>query len=277
MPNDADYILGHTDVERRRLRDQATFMEQLTTRFLLDAGLRPGMRVLDVGSGFGDVSLLAASLVRPGGCVVGIERDADAVTQATRRADQLGVDDVSFVAGDLREVAVEGQFDAVIGRFVLMYIADPVVALTAVARHVRPGGVVAFQEWHPDDSFLAEPPVELWTATGDVLVETFRAAGTNVRLGLGLRAAYLDAGLPAPELRVERLAGGGSDYLGYSFLAGLIRSIVPMIEHYGVSTADQVDVATLEDRLRADVVAADATVAFPAIVSAWARRASDSH
>ena len=276
MPNDADYILGHTDVERRRLRDQATFMEQLTARFLVDAGLRPGMRVLDVGSGFGDVSLLAASLVRPGGCVVGNERDADAVTQATRRADELGAGDVSFVAGDLREAAVEGQFDAVIGRFVLMYIADPVVALTAVASHVRPGGIVAFEEWHPIDSFLAEPPVELWTATGDTLVETFRAAGTNVRLGLSLRAAYLAAGLPAPELRVERLAGGGPDYLGYSFLAGLIRSIVPMIERYGVSTADDVDVATLEDRLRAEVVGANATVAFPSIVSAWSRRPVDS-
>ena len=61
-----------------------------------------------------------------------------------------------------------------------------------------PGGIVAFQEWHPIDSFLAEPPVELWTATGDTLLETFRAAGTNVRLGLSLRAAYLAAGLPAP-------------------------------------------------------------------------------
>ena len=75
---------------------------------------------------------------------------------------------------------------------------------------------------------------------------------------------------------MERLAGGGPDYLGYSFLAGLIRSIVPMIERYGVSTADDVDVATLEDRLRAEVVGANATVAFPSIVSAWSRRPVDS-
>ena len=55
-----------------------------------------------------------------------------------------------------------------------------------------------------------------------------------------------------------------------------LRSIVPMIEHYGVSTAEAVDVATLEDRLRAEVVGANATVAFPSIVSAWSRRPVDS-
>ena len=136
---------------------------------------------------------------------------------------------------------------------------------------------MAFQEWHPVDSFLAEPPVELWTATGDVLVETFRAAGTNVRLGLSLRAAYLAAGLPAPELRVERLAGGGPDYLGYSFLAGLIRSIVPMIEHYGVSTADRRRRRHARGSPARRGRGANATVAFPAIVSAWSRRPSDSH
>jgi hypothetical protein len=53
---DAHYIVGHTDVERRRLRHQADFMEQLTRRCLVGAGLRPGMRILDAGSGFGDVA-----------------------------------------------------------------------------------------------------------------------------------------------------------------------------------------------------------------------------
>ena len=81
--SDADYILGHDDVERRRLDTQALFMEPLTRRELLAAGPRPGMRVLDVGAGFGDVTLLAASLVGSTGSVVGIEREDSAVAAAT--------------------------------------------------------------------------------------------------------------------------------------------------------------------------------------------------
>ena len=71
LANDADYILGHDDVERRRLNTQASFMEPLTRRALVAAGLQPGIRVLDMGAGFGDVTLLAASLVGPTGSVVG--------------------------------------------------------------------------------------------------------------------------------------------------------------------------------------------------------------
>ena len=75
---------------------------------LVDAGLRRGIRVLDVGAGFGDVSLLAASLVAPGGSVIGVERDVAAVSTATERADELGADGVSFVAGDIRDVELDG-------------------------------------------------------------------------------------------------------------------------------------------------------------------------
>ncbi len=71
------------------------------------------------------------------------------------------------------------------------------------------------------------------------------------------------------ELRAERLSGGGAGYAGYRYLAGVIRSIEPMIENYGVATADELDIDTLEDRLRTAAAASGSTVAFSAIVSAW--------
>ncbi len=249
-------------------------MEPLTRRFLVDAGLRRGMRVLDVGSGFGDVTLLAARLVGADGAVVGVEREPSAVSGATARAAELGVSNVTFHAGDVRDVEPGDRFDAVIGRFVLMYLADPADVIASAARHVRPGGIVAFQEWHADDPFTSEPSVQLWNRTGQLLVETFRLAGTNTRVGLQLRRAFLRAGLSAPELRAERLVGGGAEYPGYRYLADLIRSVVPMIEFEGVATADEIDVDTLEHRLRRDVEASEATVAFPAIVSAWTTAAT---
>jgi SAM-dependent methyltransferase len=268
---DAHYILGHNDAERRRLHDQAMFMADLTRRFLVDTGIRPGMRILDVGAGFGDVSFLAATITGPTGAVVGVEREAAAVERANARADAMGLDNVSFVAGDLRDVELGVTFDAIIGRFVLMYVADPASAIASTLGHLRPGGIVAFQEWHPADPFTSAPPAPLWLHTGKTLVETFRRAGTNVEMGLQLRSCFTRAGLPSPTLRAERLTGGGATYVGYAFLTGLIRSILPMIEHYGVAPTRDLDVDTLEDRLREEAVARDATVAFPSIVSAWTR------
>ena len=174
VAGDADYILGHDDVERRRLNTQALFMEPLTRRGLLAAGLRPGMRVLDVGAGFGDVTLLAASLVGSTGSVVGIEREDSAVAAATARAAAVGATNVRFVAGDIRDTLFDERFDAVVGRFVLMYLADPAEALEAAVGAVHHGGLVVFQEWHAIDPFIVD-------ADRRVVGPHGRLAGVDVR------------------------------------------------------------------------------------------------
>ena len=63
----------------------------MTARLLRDAGIRPGMHVLDVGSGAGDVSLIAAELVGPSGSVIGVDRDGPSVELAGRRARAAGL------------------------------------------------------------------------------------------------------------------------------------------------------------------------------------------
>ena len=57
------YVLGHSDRELDRLAVQARLIDPITCRFFSDAGIAPGMRVLDVGSGAGDTAFLAAGLV----------------------------------------------------------------------------------------------------------------------------------------------------------------------------------------------------------------------
>jgi tRNA A58 N-methylase Trm61 len=68
----SNYILGHTDREHRRLIRQARVLAPATEHFLRDAGIVSGMRVLDVGCGMGDVTMLVAQLVGPQGQVVSI-------------------------------------------------------------------------------------------------------------------------------------------------------------------------------------------------------------
>jgi 2-polyprenyl-3-methyl-5-hydroxy-6-metoxy-1,4-benzoquinol methylase len=76
------YALGHSEREIDRLIAQARFIEPITRRFFVEAGIAPGMTILDVGCGVGDVAFLAAELVGPSGAVVGIDRAPQAITIA---------------------------------------------------------------------------------------------------------------------------------------------------------------------------------------------------
>ena len=133
-------MLGRSEAEHRRLVQQAAFLRPSTERFLRAAGVGSGMRVLDVGCGMGDVSFLVAELVGPSGSVVGIDLDADALAVAEQRRVTMKVANVSFARGDFRSAALGGEFDAALGRLVLMYQADPTDALRAIAGRLHADG-----------------------------------------------------------------------------------------------------------------------------------------
>ena len=84
---ESGYVLGHDAAEQQRLEQQGTNLQSLTRRLLRGAGLVPGMRVLDVGCGAGDVTLIAAELVGSSGMVVGIDRSAEVLGDRPETAD----------------------------------------------------------------------------------------------------------------------------------------------------------------------------------------------
>jgi ubiquinone/menaquinone biosynthesis C-methylase UbiE len=132
------YQLGSDAAELQRLDLQGRVLAPATRTILAAAGIRPGMRVLDLGSGAGDVAFVAAGLAGPAGEVVGIDQSPDAVAKATARAGQRGLPNVRFAVGDIHDPAPGGPFDAVIGRLVLMYVADPAAVLRTQAGVLPP-------------------------------------------------------------------------------------------------------------------------------------------
>ena len=243
---------------------------RFTEQFLVEAGIGRGMRVLDVGCGVGDVTLLVAELVGPEGAVVGVDQDARALQLARERAAGLG--QVTFAEGDLRELAVDEPFDAAVGRLVLLYLGDPVTAIRRVAGSVRPGGVVGFQDL--DFSTLPSrcwPPAPLFERCTRWLGEVQRRAGMEMQMGLKYRWAFMEVGLPAPQLRMDVAVGGGPDFAGYQYIANTVRSALPLLERLGVATAVEVDIDTLADRLRVEAEAGHGTITLPPLAGAWAR------
>jgi SAM-dependent methyltransferase len=265
------YILGHDRDELDRLINQARFFGDLTEEVLRRAGVGPGMRVLDVGCGTGDVSFLAARLVGPTGAVVGVDRSAEAVAVAEGRARDAGLGNVSFVVQDLSEVTLADPVDALVGRLVLMYLDDPAAGLRRLLEAVRPGGVVAFQEMDMG-AVVCEPECALFAAAGDRIVQTFALAGLDHRTGLKLARIYRGAGLPAPQTLQGARVESGPDSPVYAWVAQTTRTLLPLMERTGVATAAEVGLDTLAARLREEIVAADATVVTPPLIGAWARK-----
>jgi SAM-dependent methyltransferase len=270
----AAYVLGHTGQELERLIAQAQRYEPFTAQLLREAGIEAGMRVLDVGSGAGDVSFLLARLVGPTGQVVGVDRSAVAVAMASRRAVELELPNTRFVVGDAGAMVFEDAFDAAVGRLVLEFSRDPSALLRSIAAHVRPGGVVVFQEvdWSGDRS---HPPVPAFDRCLGWGVEALQRSGADPYVGLKLFAIFTAAGLPPPALSVQASIGAGKDHPVYAAVADLMRTLLPTMEALGVASADAVDVDTLASRISEEAVAAGATLVWMSLIGAASRKSAE--
>lgn len=258
--------------EARRLEQQGRFLAPLTRRLCEDAGITAGMKVLDVGCGAGDVSLLLAEMVGPHGTIVGVDSNLAILETARQRVRAAGLSNVSFVDGDIMTITLDDDFDAVVGRLILVHTQDQVALLRRVSMHVRPGGLVAFQEPDHTHPIVTWPRAPLFEQVWNWWVEATRRAGLERQMGLKLFGVFLDAGLPVPQMRLERVMGGGPHWGGYDHLASLVQGLLPLIVQGGIATAEEVAIETLAQRLREEMVSQRGVVMGLSLVSAWTHR-----
>ena len=270
--NQRTYTMGRSKEETERLIQQSGLYEDITGRFLRDAGLFTGMKVLDIGSGAGDVAFAAAELVGSEGEVLGVDMNPEILETARTRAQAAGLANVQFVAGDAQTLDLPNDFDALIGRLVLMYQPDPVETLKQLATRLRPGGIVAFQEAEFSAyASIAHPETPVMNQLAEWGVEVFRRSGANVGMGLDLYSTFVDAGLPEPSLQYSAPLGGPETWIGYQFIVAAFRSILPLLERFEIATAEEVDLETLAQRLRTEVVASKRPLMLPPHITAWAQ------
>jgi ubiquinone/menaquinone biosynthesis C-methylase UbiE len=268
----ARYAMGYDDRERRRLQLQASIINPVTEQLLRRAGLGAGMRVLDVGSGVGDVALLAARLVGPAGSVTACDLDERALAVLRERAASEGLANISTLAGDLHALALPRDIDAVTGRHILIHLPDPLAMVRLVSGLVKPGGVVVFQEYDFSVMHAGFPPTPLRDRTFEVFRDFFGMA-RHGNMGTRLPMLFAAAGLTAIDARAEYPVGPGvaeSPY--YEWFAESLRSILARAVAAGVPGASDVEIDTLEERLRAEGVASGAVTPAPTMVGAVGRR-----
>jgi ubiquinone/menaquinone biosynthesis C-methylase UbiE len=265
-----DYPLGYSDEEAQRLADQAALFEDLTEDTLRRAGLRMGMRVLDLGCGVGDVSLLAARIVGPTGAVLGVDRAASSLKIAQGRAAGLGATNVRFDEAELQAFDTDQMFDAIIGRLVLLYLSDPAVLLRRLRDRVRPGGLLAFQEI--DMSQISQVPSSaLFEQVVRWIQGAFAASGAELNMGTKLLATFLRAGLPRPTMISASRVESGPLSPAYDYVTRVLRSLLPLVEQARIASSAEIGIDTLADRLRQDAMADERVTFLPRMVSAWSR------
>ena len=249
------YPFESSERERRRLVAQGQLFAPLTERLLRRAGIGRGMRVLDIGCGAGDVALVAAALVGPEGSVVGVDCNPEQAAFAGTRAGAAGLRHVCFVVGDYREIALEAPVDAIVGRLVLMYAADPLDALRRALRNLKRGGAVALQESivDYDGPVFIEPRDGLAARAAQWYRAGFRHAGVQPRMGLRLPALMRAAGLEvSSDIELLLPVQQGPDGPLFETLAAVVRSQLPAIVASGAATAEEIDIETLEQRMIAE-------------------------
>jgi SAM-dependent methyltransferase len=261
-----EYVLGSDPTEIARLDQQAAAIAGASDALLRAAGIGPGMRVLDLGTGLGHVAAQVAELVGPSGSVVGVDREPRLLAAAEQR--RLA-ENVRFVEADVRTVRFDEPFDAVVCRLLLFHLPDAVDVL----RHhrgasLRPGGrMVAID--YDTGGVRTEPPVPLLALIGGWVEAAFRAAGADPHVGARLAPLLGEAGF------ADVSTFGIQAYLppssGAALLAAVARSLHDTIVRHGIASEEEIGVETLTERLQREVEAAGAIVLPPTVVGAWGR------
>jgi SAM-dependent methyltransferase len=261
--------------EPARIISLTDSVDDITERMLIDAGIGPGMSVLDVGCGSGDVSLLLVKLVGNEGHVTGIDRDGPSLEIARERVCKLHLPNVTFIRQDICSLSPgSGPFDAAVSRRVIMYLPDPVDAIRRIAGTVRPGGVVALLEHDATMVPGRLKPLPLQEQVSGWIRKTIECEGADIHIGFNLPFFFEKAGLTVEHVRAEAIIQTPKTQYP---TVNIIRAMLPRIIKTGVTTEEEIDLDTLEQRLFDERAKANSIYVSDMVFTVWARKPDPSN
>lgn len=227
-----------------------------TPSFLAKAGIAPGMRVLDLGCAFGELSRLVARMVGADGEVVGVDRNREYLGQARATEAEAGAAPIRYVeadlTGDLASIG-EAPFDAIVIRRVLMYLPDPAGLIARLPAWLRPGGLLAVQEHDATGLPISTAPLPLHREVHRWVWDTVEAEGGRRTMGMSLPVMLEAEGWTIDGWRAAATLVSASEP---SWLGHAVRGMLPRMVAGGVVAEGAVDLETLDARLDAEKRAA---------------------
>jgi SAM-dependent methyltransferase len=199
-----DYVLktGDSGAERLRLLDKVYGAS--TRRVLLEAGLKPGMRALDMACGVGTVTCWIAEQVGASGSVVAADVSPDqlAVARATWSACD-GLPPVEYIEASAYDTGLPAEsFDLVHTRLLLCHLNRPEDAIREFYRVLKPGGVFVCHDLYLS-GMLSVPLTSAWTRSMEIAHATGKSIGVDYDHGLKLPVRMMEAGFRRPEVSFD--------------------------------------------------------------------------
>jgi ubiquinone/menaquinone biosynthesis C-methylase UbiE len=263
----SSYVIRGGAEGKARLAVLSQALEASTAAVLHAAGVREGMRCLDLGCGGGDVTLALARLVGPTGRVVGIDMDAVKIELARQDGRDDGVEHVEYRAGDAAALDARDEYDAVYARLLLTHLADPEATLQHMVAAVKRNGVVIVEDLD-HSALFAYPPCPAVDRYVALYNEVARRRGGDPEIGPKLSGMLRRAGLDDVQLRLTQpvFMAGAPKRINQITLEAVQDAIVAA----GITTTDEIDAITTE--LEAFTEDPDTIIAFPRFFQVFGRR-----
>jgi ubiquinone/menaquinone biosynthesis C-methylase UbiE len=198
MNHEFEYLLGDSLTEQQRLDGQAALWDPVSHALFDRIGVRPGWRVLEVGPGTGSVNMDLRQRVQ---CPVDVVEQSSSFAGALRarwRSDALGDGEI-WETKLLDAPLPDDTYDLVFARWVFLFLPDPFAHVRRLARTLKPGGLLAVQDYFRDTFCLIPRPDE-W---GDLLTADhrfFASEGGDASIGARLPAVFENEGLDVTDI-----------------------------------------------------------------------------
>jgi len=258
------YVIRGGVEGRERLRLLSEVFGPFTQALLEDVGIAAGSVCLDVGCGGGDVTHKLARAAGATGRALGVDLDAVKLEMARREAEQLGISNVGFERQDVVTWQPGERFDVVYARFLLTHLTDPGALVTAIRRHVRPGGVFIVEDIDFRGHF-AEPDCPALQRYVEYYSKSVQARGADPNIGPRLPGLLRDAGFHDVGMKLVQSAAleGGIKRL----CCVTLESIADAVLKDGLTTEQ--DLRQTIEELYAFANNRDTLIAGPRVVQAW--------
>jgi SAM-dependent methyltransferase len=272
MNDDIAHVNGSSAPEIAQLDAQAALLDSGTALLLGRIGIEAGQRVLDLGTGLGDVAFTLTDIVGPTGSIVGIHQDPRRLAAANAWRDAAGLDNVSFVQGEAGTYRDEEPFDAIVARLLLLRLPNPAEVIAHHTDALRKGGrLVAID--YDKGSIRSDPEIGLISQLAEWITAAFRATGQDALVWTRLARLLRGAGLTdVATFGVQNYYLTPEEPRAASFFTEIVRSMAPAIIGTGVATEDDLGLDTLRERIELERAAKKAVLVPPTLVAAWGVR-----
>ena len=235
-----EYLLGINQIEFERLRFQHGVWKSVTGGFLERIGVAPGWRCLDVGGGPGFVAMDLREKVGESGAVTVLEPSKMFLDWFRNESQQRGWKNVQTIHGSAEHANLpKGLFDLIFVRWVIAFVADAAAFIRALIPALRPGGVIAFQDYYYEGLSLF-PRGGAYDGMADVVRAYYRSGGGDPYIAGRIPAILRNHGLNLIDYTPHCLAGGPDSAImewGHRFFV----SHIPLMAEKGLISAMRAD------------------------------------